>query len=115
MVKYHAECVRTHHVKGEIVASALDDAACRGGWQGGVGGVVGYVHIFYSCIGEYLQWEVVLYRGHWRTEHALVYIIVLVALSYEELLLHPVGKLQETWINEILDVLDIFFGDTHSA
>ena len=44
-----------------------------------------------------------------------MYIIVLVALSYEELLLHPVGKLQETWVNEILDVLHIFFGDAHSA
>ena len=28
VVEYHAECVRTHHVKGEIIASALDNAAC---------------------------------------------------------------------------------------
>ena len=42
-------------------------------------------------------------------------LVILVALVNKELFLHPVCELHEFRVKEILDVLNIFLGDTHTA
>ena len=115
MIKYHVQSVCTSNVKCKGITPTLDDATCGGANAITLVWIIQILGFVCTCIGKYLQWEVMLNSSHRSTEHTFVGLIIFITCLHKELVLQPVGKVYKTIVKNLFDVGNIFLGNAHPA
>ena len=115
VVKHHRKGIRVQQVKCQRITRTLHNTARNRRCHLRLTLLHTNVHILSTCVLQYLQREVIVYRSHRSTKHTLMHLIILASLLHKIHLLQPVTNLLQPRVQKILNRSHIIFRHTHLA